>query len=229
MKYISLIIFVFSLGLTNVSIGYAEDSPRTIKVIGRKEASVTTKVITLSDVARIESKRVEDDDVIIGLQKIVIQESPAPGESVGIPALSILERIKHSGVDTEQIGYMFPRVIKVKRASRTIRIEEIRGAIERYLSKTGRDANLNSIQYNNDVEVAPGLARISAIPTGQARAGKTKFQVQVDVEDERRVAFDIPVDIDEWLEVPVANRPLPKGSVISPIDIARARLNMASM
>ncbi|MDC0357667.1 flagellar basal body P-ring formation chaperone FlgA [Oligoflexia bacterium] len=210
---------------------YAEegDVNRSIRAVGRKTITVTTNTIRLGDLAHVSSRHIADDDSIIGLQKIYIEQSPIPGKSITISAAQVLDRLKEEGVDLQEIGYAIPRIMTVKRASRIIALEEIRAAIEEALHNSKREITLKSINYNNDVHVAPGNLKLAAQEYHTGQPGQMSFAVTAKAEQGRETKFNVVAIVDEWLKVPVARRPLRKGSVVSDGDVMMARLNLAAM
>jgi flagella basal body P-ring formation protein FlgA len=51
----------------------------------------------------------------------------------------------------------------------------------------------------------------------------------VSQEGQKVAAFDVQASLEEWREMPVAKRPLPKGSVVGPDDFMMARMNMNAL
>ena len=197
----------------------------TIHILGRKSITVTKPTVNLGDLAQINSRTVRDDEAVIALQKIEIVTSPAPGKDATISASSVLDRLRESGVDLTQVGYVLPRVMKIERASRTLRKDEIFEAIERYLKKSDREIALRNVNYNNDVQVSPGMAKIEAIPFTSSENGRMRFQMRVGTKGAEEIRFNVQANVDEWIEVPVASRPLGRGEVVRDDDVIRARMN----
>ena len=124
-----------------------------IRIEGRKSATVNQQNIRLSDIAEIKSDSMKDADIIIALQKIVIDPSPQPGESTTLSASRILERLKQEGVKLSEIIYTFPRVLKVDRAARVLTSYEVSEALKRALKEQGRDLNIRQVNYNENIKV----------------------------------------------------------------------------
>ncbi|MFM1847188.1 MAG: hypothetical protein RL417_662, partial [Pseudomonadota bacterium] len=98
---------------------------RTISVVGRASSVITAKEIRLGDIAEISSTKASDDEAIIALQKIALEESPAPGREVSIPAAKVIDRMKAAGVNIDSIGYTFPRYMTAQRAARSVTEAEV--------------------------------------------------------------------------------------------------------
>jgi flagellar basal body P-ring formation protein FlgA len=183
----------------------------------------------LGDIAAISSPHMSDDEAVIGLQKIVIEDAPAPGKSTTIGAVRVLERLQEEGVNTRQIGYAFPRSITVTSAGRTLTYQEVRSALEARLAKEGRDITLRELDYKENLKIAPGTAEIEVTPLDLGKAGAQAFYIAVRVEERPELRFKVKALTDEWRELPVAARPIPKGNVIGDQDIKMARLNISAL
>ncbi|RMG41550.1 MAG: flagella basal body P-ring formation protein FlgA [Candidatus Dadabacteria bacterium] len=219
--FIVLVMFTASLASADEAAG-----KRTIKVVGRTEATVTRQSIFLNDIASITSRFVKDDDEIIALQKIQIAPSPLPGKETTISASRILERMREEGVNLNKIGYAFPRIITVKRAARAVTLEEVQAAIENYIANSGRDVELKQVHYRENAMIAPGAATLEATPFNTGRRGELGFIIKAAVEGEKPVRFKVRASVDQWQKVPVANRPINRGAVISKDDVMMARMNV---
>ena len=198
---------------------------RRVRVVGRKAATVTTKFIRLGDIAEVIGKAIKDDDIVIGLKKINLGESPAPGKFAALTASSILQKMKDEGVMLDEVGYTLPRVVKVTRASRTISPEEIKAVIHNYMSGTDRDIEIQKIHYNKGIKVAPGNLSLKVARGEVNTSGLMDFSIVAEVDQEKPMRFSVKADVDEWRSVPVAKRPLIRGAVIGSDDVAMARLN----
>ncbi|NMC61848.1 MAG: flagellar basal body P-ring formation protein FlgA [SAR324 cluster bacterium] len=207
----------------------AKEYGRSIIVNGRSDITVTTPSITLGDLAEVKSLSPLDDETVIGIKKIIISESPKPGKGMTINASQILDRLKDEGVNLHRIGYTFPSLITVNRASRLLTLQEIKHAIENYFKENGREANIKQSQYDKNIVISPGDAEIKAIPFSTRDSGRGGFDVQVSVNGAEEARFSVMTGVEEWKEVPVAARTLNKGSLIGAEDIRMARLNINAL
>lgn len=209
----------------------AESSPgaRNVRVIGRKAITITTPEVRLGDLANVSSRLVRDDDIVIGLKKIFIARSPAPGRTVTISASQVLERMSEEGVATGQLGYSLPRIMKITRASRQLTSEEIMMTIEEALQKQEGELEIKGLDYSEPVHVLPGSVTLKVNGFSRPRPGKLKFSMNAMVEGESPQRFAVEATVEEWAEVPVARRPLLKGSVVGAQDVVMARMNMSQI
>lgn len=210
----------------------AESAP-SIRIEGRGDVVVTTAQISLGDIAAVTSPRVSDDDAVIALKRVVIERSPAPGEVLQLTGQQVLERLRSAGVNLKQVGYLLPAKIQVSRAGRPLLTEEVTRAIEQFLMTTDRQITLRHLHYGKPLMVPTGDVRLAVTALGTGRQGLMSFEVAAyeGSYSAANIAARTQVDasIEEWREVPVAQRPITKGSVIGSDDIAMARMNIASL
>ena len=222
-------VIVFELLLT-AGLALADDRPGySVKVIGRKSVTITTPTVKLGDLAEVSAPRISSDDAVIALQKIVIDKSPAPGKEAQISADRVLERLREEGVDLQQVGYFLPKSMSVQRAARAIGLQEVTDAIQEFLKGTGKDLGLREVQYNSRIKVAPGELELRAVPYNSSPAGQVGFSLSARVPGEEPVNFTAAARIDEWRQVPVAKRPVNRGSVIADEDVVMARMNINAL
>ena len=198
-----------------------------IVVQGRTEVTVTTPVLRLGDLAEILCNLKQDDETVIAMQKIFIEKSPLPGRSLTLSATQLLDKMRRAGIDLDEVGYTFPKVVTVRRAGRQITEGEVRSSIETYLERLGKDVTVKQISFFSEAQVSPGEITLAAEPAGSARPGKMDFIIRVNSEDDPEVKFEASAVVDEWREVPVARQSLSKGIVVQPDDVLMARMNVA--
>ncbi|MBN8549593.1 MAG: flagellar basal body P-ring formation protein FlgA [Deltaproteobacteria bacterium] len=225
-KVALLILATLVAGVVYADSGTAE---RTIKILGRESVTVTTPTLRLADLAEVTSLNPRDDDTVIGLQKIYVDKSPAPGTEVTLSAGVILERLSAQGVDVAKLSYSLPRVITIKRAARPLLREEIRAAIDAGLHLAGLDVAIKDIRYPEDRLVSPGELKIEAMPLNPSAPGIRPFAITVSPQGEMPTRFEVQASVDEWNMMPVANRTVPRGSLIQADDVVMARVNLASV
>ena len=86
-------------------------------------------------------------------------------------------------------------------------------------------ANVGQIQIARFPNPA-GAARYSIERLGEPSAGKLPLRVTVFVDDLPASRFVATAVVDDWREVPVLNRTLERGMLISPEDVEVVRLNL---
>jgi flagella basal body P-ring formation protein FlgA len=222
-------IVFFSLCLCVVFAQCALAAPR-IKIIGRPTAVITQQDVRLSDICDIESSSSVDDEAVIGLKKIRLMNAPLPGETQTIGALEIIAKLKDQGVNTDEIIYTLPRTMKIERAGRVLGEGELQAAILNYIQQNQLATEIRSIRYEQPVTVPTG-AVILAVQSSSAMAGNQRaFQVAVLLADGTSYkSFSVPTQVQEFRTIPVAKKPLPRGSMITEADIQMARFNIESL
>ncbi len=215
------------------SIIVAEQRVYPITVVGREDTLVTTATVTLGDIATVSSARVTDDEAVIGLKKIPLENAPAPGKSITVSASQILERMRDAGVDLTRVGYTFPRVCKIARASRRVNPQEILAVVKSLLAQDGGDVAVKDLVFKDIPQIAPGDTSFKVMGMQRKAPGVMKFALQAETLDKGAslgsTRFEVDALIDEWKEVPVTRRSLQKGDVVQQLDLTRARLNIASL
>ena len=199
-----------------------------IYIRGKQEVTITKPVITLSDIASIDSTKNNLDEVIIGVGKTFIQNSPMPNKEVSIPASKIVEIMKGEGLKLNKIGYVFPKSIRVKRAGRLLSEQEVQKAISDYFDKEMREVSVKKIYMKNNIYVAPDdlLIKVISFSKEPFKKDMGSFVLQItsskgDVQKEMINAL-----IEEWKDVPVANRQINRGEIVNEGDFVMARMNI---
>lgn len=208
----------------------AEPKNFDVKISGRGQVVVTTSDITLSDIAEIKPTTLSGfDDGLIALSKIKIDRAAAPGTTTRIPGKSVVEAITRNGVNISKIGYEFPGEIIVQRASRKLRIEEVRPVIEEFLKNQSREAVLRDIAIAKGEQTFPGEIEMKVLAVSPSQNGNITASLVITNERGETIPTEVKAKIDEYRELPVTTRGLSKGSVIGSGDIARARFNVAEL
>lgn len=176
---------------------YAESQPFALRVKGRSEVLVTTESFRFGDIADVSAQDLLHDDEVIGLKKIHLGSSPAPGNSMQLSAQTVIDKLRAAGVDLNRIGYSFPAVISVKRAGRQLGVEEVRAALNLSLDRSGRNAALRSVRYDGSMWIPPGDTEIRAEPAAQTSQGLLPFLLRVIVDGKEFNARTVEASIDE--------------------------------
>lgn len=200
---------------------------QVIKIAGRSGVTVTTSVVRLGDVADVSAVDLQHDEEVIGLKKIFLANSPAPGKEDTLSASAIIDQLKNSGVDLRRVGYTIPRVVSIKRAGRTIGLEELRNALLAAITGLKKDVELREVRYDEPLIVSPGTTSIQADAASGSRPGVMNFRVGVNVDGQFAGSRMIEASVDEWGDVPVMRRSIQKGEVVQDADLMRARYNLA--
>lgn len=201
----------------------------TIRVTGRDSATVTKSAIQLADIAEISSPRVQDDEVILALNRIEIAAAPQPGETISLSAHDVIGRMQAAGVKLSDIGYTFPRIFTVKRASRALRTAEVQQAVEQFVRRSDADASIRQVSFNTETAVAPDARILEVLPAAYGDAHQQRFTLTVGngAAAEQRIAVNATVD--RWTEVAVTRRSIPRGRVVDSSDVIMARFNLQAL
>ena len=222
--------FILSLSLVAlISAASHAAQDESITIVGRPEVTVTTSTIRLGDIAQVSSIDGAHDESIIALENINIERAPDPGTSASLSGRRIVERLKMAGVDFSRVKYMFPRATTVWRAGRALSEEEIRAAIEEMLANGGRDFLLKTVQVQGEAMVTPGEITVTAQNVSAISPGSNSIEIRVKDESGSEKAIRVNALIDEYRNIPVAARAIPKGAVVSDGDVRLARVNMVAL
>ncbi len=208
----------------------AESGPgENIVVRGRTSATITTSHIRLGDIADIAMPSVKQDEAVIGLKKIVITQSPAPGKSMSISGEEIVNRLRADGVNLAQVGYVFPLEVNVTRAGRKLMEHEAWNAIDQLLDERQRDVTIKEIVVPPDALVAPNVKEVKAIDIQTSKAGHLSARIAATSDDGDSREVTVQARVEEYKEIPIAARGILRGHVVEPGDVVMARLNVAAL
>lgn len=226
MRQIGIALLVSALlGIVECAMAEAPHAPATtIRMQGRAEAIVTDGVIRLGDVAQIDSPNVQDDEAIIHLKKIAIGTSPKAGESRMIEGTQVLERLRDEGVRLDSLRYSLPRQIAVTRAFREVKMEELERALTSFITKSDKNVDVKQLIVDKPVRIPTDSLGLEVVSLQTTKPGHIGVDYK-SVAGSDEVRFQLRAVADEWRLMPVASRPLLKGSVITAQDVQLAKLN----
>lgn len=213
------------LGMVDCATAEAPHAPTTtIRMQGRAETIVTDGTIRLGDVAQIDSPNVQDDEAIVQLKKIVVGASPKAGESTIIEGAYVLERLRDEGVRLDSLRYSLPRQIAVTRAFREVKLEELERALTSFISKGDRNVDVKQLIVEKPIRIPTDSLGLEVIALQTTKPGHIGVDYK-SIAGSDEVRFQLRAVADEWRLMPVASRPLVKGSVITAQDVQLAKLN----
>lgn len=192
-------------------------------------AKVRGEEIRLGDLAAISIQHKEFERLLADLKALKIADAPPPKTKTSIPGASILSAIESLGITRDAIGYSIPVVVEVEREGRLVTNGEVLNEVRAQLS---RDANLNvqvrEVNWDSAQIVPVGLTSYQIERIGMPSAGKVPLRIMTSVDSIPAARFLATAIVDDWREVPVLNRTLDRGMLISPSDIEVVRLNLFS-
>lgn len=202
-------------------------SSSSIRVQGRAEAVVTEGTIRLGDVAQIDSPNVQDDEAIIHLKRISVGASPKAGETMMLDGSTVLERLKDEGVRLDSVRYTLPRNISITRAFREVKMDELERALGAFLAKGDKQIEVKQIVIDKPIRVPTDSLGLEVVALQTTKPGHIGVDFK-SVSGSDEVRFQMKAFADEWRMMPVAIRPLSKGSTISASDVQLTRMNGTS-
>lgn len=199
-----------------------------IRVQGRADAVVTEPTIRLGDIAQVDSANIQDDEAVSQLKKIAIGNSPKAGETTTLDGSRVLERLRDDGVKLSSIRYSLPRQISVTRAFREVKLDELERALSFFLSKNNREVDVKQIVVDKPVRIPTDSLGLEVVALNATQPGHLGVDYK-SVAGSDEVRFQLRAVADEWRLMPVAQRPLAKGAVVSAGDIQLQRINNVSV
>lgn len=203
-------------------------SPSTIRLQGRSEAVVTEATIRLGDIAQIDSPNVQDDEAIIHLKRISVGESPKAGETMMLDGSRVLERLKDEGVRLDSIRYTLPRGISITRAFREVKMDELERALGAFIAKGDKQIEVKQIVMDKPVRLPTDSLGLEVVSLQTTKPGHIGVDFK-SIAGSDEVRFQMKAFADEWRMMPVAVRPMTKGSIVSASDVQLARTNGTSL
>ncbi len=192
-----------------------------VKLTVKSDSIITNSLVKLDDISEISTAADVQDDVILALQRIVIAESPQPGNEKRLTGEEVLEKIRQAGVDLKQVGYTIPQEVAIRRAGRILERTEVQEAISAVLNDP--DAELKRIDYRNNIMVPTGAVTIKAAIEDNRRSRLTITA------REWQQTFTVGIELEEWKDVPVATRQIRRGELINNDDVSMARLEIGRL
>jgi flagella basal body P-ring formation protein FlgA len=196
-------------------------------VIVYPSATVQKSIVTLGDISRIVSRAKNAQQLVEKLQAIKIADAPAPKASTSISGLKVLSAIQEAGIDPSEFAYSIPPAVNILRDGRVVTSEEVIDALKsKLLTRTDFDVQIKGVQWATGQIVPVGESEIKVEALGEPSGGKLPVRVAVFVDKAPAARFLATATVDDWREVPVLNKGLDRGMLITSEDIELVRLNL---
>lgn len=217
------VILIFLILGFSIKLALAENKP-TLVIAPFVE--VKKAEITLSDIATITNRESAFEKIVQDLKNVKILSAPPAKGQITIPGTKILNIIENTGIPLDSFVYSIPQVIVIQRAGRNISTQEVLDVATNYLTKfQNMDLQVKEISWENDQIVPLGETKIEIEKLGESSAGKLPLKVYVTVDNQPAARFLATALVDDWREVPVLNKALERGMLISTEDIELVRVN----
>jgi flagella basal body P-ring formation protein FlgA len=184
----------------------------------RPQVEATRGVVTLGDVARLES---QDLALMRALVDLPLGPAPVPGRPVALQRATLAAWVRaRAGLPDDAVEWRGPATIEVSAAGRLLRGEDLAAAAEvalrDWLEAQGVRAELQREVLPRDVEAAAG--EVALRPRSLAHAGlRSRMLVWVEVWSGERFLRAVPVafHVQAWRELPRAAIALPAGAPLA--------------
>lgn len=221
----ALVAVVVLLAMSECS---AQSTKTSIRIQGHNDVVVSESIVHLGDIAHIDSASMKDDETIVRLRTLQVAQSPKAGESSLVEGADVLEKIKDQGVRLDAILYSLPRQIKITRAYREVTNEELEKALLSFLGNQDKQIDLKQIVQDKPVRIPTDSFGVEVVALHATKPGHFGADYR-SVSGADEVRFQMKVVGDEWRLMPVAAKPLRKGSVINASDVQLRKVNAASV
>ncbi|MBP9838679.1 MAG: flagellar basal body P-ring formation protein FlgA [Proteobacteria bacterium] len=207
---------------------YAEDMRPS--VIVNPQNRVLRRDVRLADIATIKAKKPDYDKLIADLGNIKITELTRPLAKAVVFGEDIVAAIKNIGVPLESIGYSVPQTIEIERAGRKLSFDEVATRARQALSSNNsqQDIQIREINWEGEQIIPEGSLKIDFEKLGEVNSGKLPLRVNVSVNNIDEAKFLATALVDSWKEVPVLNKTLERGMLISKQDVELVKVNLGS-
>ena len=222
------------VGFTLVaSSAVAADSIATakIRIVVNRSASVRGNEITLGEIGAISSEDPSATELAAKLKSLVISAAPPAGGSVQIMGQRVIDAMSAADINLESVLFSIPPVVVVQREGRHLTTEEVLAAAQEKTSPGGKptDLRVNAIGWDQEQTIPLGQTKIAVEALGQPAAGKLPMRISVSVDAQPVTKFLATAEVDDWRAVPVLNKTIERGMLISEADFELVRANMAQL
>jgi len=198
-----------------------------IMLHGRNEAVVAGGTIRLGDVADIMSPRAEDNATVERLRSIEVATSPRAGDTLRLEGTSVLQRLASDGIDLNSVRYSFPRELTVTRSFREVQMVELEQALSSFLAKNPKPIEVKKIALDRPIKVPSDSVGVEVVALETTRPGHIGIDYKaVSASDDAR--FQLRASVDSWRMLPVAAKPIKRGTVVNAEDIKLVKVNDAA-
>ncbi len=198
-----------------------------IMLHGRNEAVVAGGTIRLGDVADIMSPRAEDNSTVERLRSIEVAAAPRAGDTLRIEGATVLQRLASDGIDLNSVRYSFPRELTVTRSFREVQMAELEQALSSFLAKNPKPIEVKKIALDRSVKVPSDSVGVEVVALETTRPGHIGIDYKaLSASDDAR--FQLRASVDSWRMLPVAAKPIKRGTVVNAEDIKLVRVNDAA-
>ncbi len=191
------------------------------------KVSISERIITIGNIAQITDRKGEHVALVAALKAVSLGESPPPMMRTSIAGQKILSTIESAGIALDSFGYSIPQLVIIEHKGRLITREEILPKVSETLAKdTALDLQVREVNWYNPQVIPDGPANYTIERLGMPESGKVPLRITALVNSQPVARFLATATVDDWRDVPVLNKSLERGMLISPEDIQMVRMNL---
>lgn len=226
-RYIAVILAVVLMMVAGT--GNSSGSEESTTITLHQLITVYEDIYTVGQACEIVTK---DQELSLTLGKIVLGNSPRPGQSLYMHQSNVIQKIKEAGYDTSDWSVSGEGPLKVIRGYHTAGSAEIADTVRQFIEKSApwesSQMKIRPIDYRQEHRLAPGKVtyEVSA-PKHTDWLGAESFPVDILVDGSIVKRTSVPVFIEVWSEVALAAKPLSRGAPIAADDIRMEKMNLS--
>ena len=191
------------------------------------EASIVDTKITLGQISRINNPYPEFEQLVNLLRSISLGEAPPPTMKTSISGQKILQAIRDAGVAEDSFGYSIPKMVTIERKGHLVSTDEILPLVRSTMAGDPTlDLQVREVSWANAQVLPVGETEFKIERLGQPEGGKLPLRINAFVNNIPAARFLATALVDDWREVPVLNKSVDRGMLISPEDVEVVRLNL---
>ncbi len=198
-----------------------------LQITFREKGNVDGAIVTLGDIARFDN----ESELAVALASQIVAQSPPPGESVSLNALAIKKHLVTTLSLPGSIIWKGSQTVLTKRSGIYIGSKKILEIIAEFLRKSSENLPDAEIRFISGAQPIPfilpaGNLTYEVIPSNPGILGSSRFSLIFRVDN--RVAKNMSVRgrIEALAPVVVAARKLPKGTVLSSVNLTLTTKNL---
>jgi flagella basal body P-ring formation protein FlgA len=211
------------LGLASLALA----APATRVTVAR-EAIVRGPSIRLGDVAVVDGANAA------ALADLVLAPAPGAGEARTLEGGQVLAALRRATDGDDGLVYTIPPVVRVRRAAQELDAAAVRGVIADWLATAYGGAHgepvLRAVELPAPIRLPTGawMARVVP-PAGAALLGRVRLQLDLAVDGQPVRSAWVVADVGLQADVILPRRPVGRGEVLGPDDVAVERRDLADL
>lgn len=167
------------------------------------------------------------------LADVYITKAPEPGRTSTVRLAYLEHRLVAAGIPLDQVEWLVPAEITVRRAAQEIDPEWVQAVVEEYLSETepykSGSFQLMNLRTNTLPLLPTGELGYKIMPQAMMSPTQLGLTLYVTVDNVEEARIRVSGQVDLVVKAVVADRHLEKDHVLEPGDLRLARINLSHL